>query len=89
MSQLLPFEAQARARRAREHFRFSKKQDAPVRVCLVYPNHYPLAMGNLGFQAVYEIFDGFPGVVCERAFLPDDTGGVTHNPGGAGGNAPA
>ncbi len=29
-------------------------------------------MGNLGFQAVYEIFDRFPGAVCERAFLPDD-----------------
>jgi radical SAM superfamily enzyme YgiQ (UPF0313 family) len=29
-------------------------------------------MGNLGFQAVYEICDQFPGTVCERAFLPDD-----------------
>ncbi len=29
-------------------------------------------MGNLGFQSVYEIFDQFPGAVCERAFLPDD-----------------
>ena len=48
-----------------------------MRVCLVYPNHYSLAMGNLGFQVVYESFDAFPGVVCERAFLPDDTGGVT------------
>ncbi|GBD24883.1 hypothetical protein HRbin30_00197 [bacterium HR30] len=28
-------------------------------------------MGNLGFHAVYEIFDQFPGVVCERAFLPE------------------
>jgi radical SAM superfamily enzyme YgiQ (UPF0313 family) len=27
-------------------------------------------MGNLGFQAVYEIFDRHPGIVCERAFLP-------------------
>jgi radical SAM superfamily enzyme YgiQ (UPF0313 family) len=29
-------------------------------------------MGNLGFQTVYELFDRHPGVVCERAFLPDD-----------------
>lgn len=43
-----------------------------MRVCLVYPNRYAVAMGNLGFQAVYEIIDRFPGVVCERAFLPDE-----------------
>ncbi len=42
-----------------------------MRVCLVYPNRYAVGMGNLGFQAVYEIFDQHPGVVCERAFLPD------------------
>ncbi len=27
-------------------------------------------MGSLGFQTVYRIFDQFPGVTCERAFLP-------------------
>lgn len=51
---------------------FDKTRDAPLRICLAYPNRYPVAMGNLGFQAVYEIFDRFPGAVCERAFLPDD-----------------
>ena len=69
-----------RRRRASERFLFSKKQDAPLRVCLVYPNRYPLAMGNLGFQAVYEIIDSHPGVVCERAFLPDESDGAA--PGG-------
>jgi len=59
-------------RRAAERVLFPKKQDAPLRVCLVYPNVYAVAMGNLGFQVVYEIFDQTPGVVCERAFLPDD-----------------
>ena len=29
-------------------------------------------MGNLGFQTVYELFDRADGVVCERAFLPDE-----------------
>ena len=51
---------------------FEKKQAGTIRVCLVYPNHYRVAMGNLGFQAVYEIFDRHPAVVCERAFLPDE-----------------
>lgn len=64
---------------AREHFRFEKKQDAPTRVCLVYPNRYAVAMGNLGFQAVYEIFDQADGVVCERAFLPDAEEGASGN----------
>ena len=72
MSQLAPYEARLRARRAAERFRFAKKQDAPLRVCLAYANQYPLAMGNLGFQSVYELFDAADGVVCERAFLPDD-----------------
>ncbi len=62
----------ARRRRAAETILFPKTQDAPLRVCLVYPNRYALAMANLGFQAVFEIFDRHPGAVCERAFLPDD-----------------
>jgi len=61
----------ARARRAREQLLFRKKQAATFRVCLVYPNRYHVAMGNLGFQTVYELFDRHPDVVCERAFLPD------------------
>lgn len=59
-------------RRGRERILFSKKQAADIRVCLLYPNRYNVAMGNLGFQAVYEIFDRHPNVVCERAFLPDE-----------------
>lgn len=65
------FEERARSRRQGERFLFTKKQDAPLRVCLVYPSRYPVAMGNLGFQVVYELFDRCEGVVCERAFLPD------------------
>lgn len=41
-----------------------------VHACLVYPNSYALGMSNLGFQAVLGIFRDFPGVSCERAFLP-------------------
>jgi radical SAM superfamily enzyme YgiQ (UPF0313 family) len=65
-------EQRARTRRGREQVLFPKKQAGALRVCLVYPNRYNVAMGNLGFQAVYEIFDRHPEVVCERAFLPDD-----------------
>jgi radical SAM superfamily enzyme YgiQ (UPF0313 family) len=72
VSQLTAYEARLRARRAGERVRFVKTQDAPLRVCLAYANRYPVAMGNLGFQTVYELFDRADGVVCERAFLPDE-----------------
>lgn len=64
-------EERARARLAQETLLFPKKQAAELRVCLIYPNTYPVGMGNLGFQAVYEIVDRHPDHVCERAFLPD------------------
>lgn len=52
---------------------FSRVRSAPLRMCLVYPNRYEVAMGNLGYQAVYAIAGRHPGVVCERAFLPGET----------------
>lgn len=42
-----------------------------LRVALVYPNLYPVAMGNLGFQVVYDQLNQLPGVSCERAVLPE------------------
>ncbi|MBF0526811.1 MAG: radical SAM protein [Deltaproteobacteria bacterium] len=42
-----------------------------IKVALIFPNRYHLAMSNLGFQRVYELFNQAAGVVCERAFLPD------------------
>lgn len=42
-----------------------------MRVCLIYPNTYPLGMTNLGFQTVYHLFNGLASCVCERAFLPE------------------
>lgn len=49
----------------------AKKWGGKLTVCLVYPNHYSVAMSNLGFQAVYSLFNSFDDVLCERAFLPD------------------
>lgn len=40
-------------------------------VCLIYPHNYSTAMSSLGFQTVYRLFNQQPGVICERAFLPD------------------
>jgi len=42
----------------------------------VYPNRYAVAMGNLGFQTVYELIDRHADTVCERAFLPEPERGA-------------
>lgn len=47
------------------------RRGAGVRVCLVYPNRYRLAMGNLGFLTVHAMLNESPDILCERAFLPD------------------
>ena len=49
-----------------------KDHGGQVRVCLVYPNTYRVGMASLGFQTIYHLFNSDPGVVCERAFVPDE-----------------
>src|SRR5687768_18317159 len=48
------------------------KQSGNFRVALCYPNLYYVGMSNLGFQSIYQMLNGLPDVLCERAFLPDD-----------------
>src|SRR5213078_3680977 len=50
------------------------KRGAQLRIALCYPNLYSIGMANLGFQAMYEIFNNIPEVSCERVFLPDSGG---------------
>jgi len=40
-------------------------------VALAFANTYHAGMSNLGFQAVYGLFNAESDVVCERVFLPD------------------
>ena len=47
------------------------KRGAQLRIALCYPNVYSIGMANLGFQAMYELFNKIPEVSCERVFLPD------------------
>lgn len=60
-----------RRRRAAETGAIPAGRGGAISVCLVYPNHYSVAMSSLGFQTVYKLFNDQPDVVCERAFLPD------------------
>src|SRR5436853_1992209 len=48
------------------------KRGAQLRIALCYPNVYEIGMANLGFQAMYELFNRIPEVSCERVFLPDE-----------------
>jgi radical SAM superfamily enzyme YgiQ (UPF0313 family) len=47
------------------------KRGNQLRIALCYPNVYSIGMANLGFQAMYELFNNIPEVSCERVFLPD------------------
>src|SRR5437588_4246746 len=61
----------ALARIANEKVLYERRRGGDISVCVVYPNVYPLGMANLGFQAIYHIFDSTPRVEADRAFLPD------------------
>ena len=60
-----------RDRLAQERGTMVKDWGGKISVALIYPNHYRVAMSNLGFQAVYGILNDDPGIVSERAFLPE------------------
>lgn len=60
-----------RTRRAAETGAIPLRRGGDLSVCLIYPNRYETAMSSLGFQTVYRLLNEQPGVVCERAFLPD------------------
>ncbi len=60
-----------RNRRAAESGSIPQGSGGSLSICLVYPHYYSTAMSSLGFQSVYRLFNEQPGVVCERAFLPD------------------
>jgi radical SAM superfamily enzyme YgiQ (UPF0313 family) len=40
-------------------------------IALAYPNTYYIGMSNLGFQAVYQLFNSHSRICCERVFVPD------------------
>jgi radical SAM superfamily enzyme YgiQ (UPF0313 family) len=61
----------AQERIERERVLFERHLGGDLSVCVIYPNTYPLAMANLGFQAIFRIFDAAPGIATDRAYLPD------------------
>jgi radical SAM superfamily enzyme YgiQ (UPF0313 family) len=47
-----------------------KKWKGRQPVALLYPNTYPLAVSNLGFQLLYRLLNDFDHIVCERFVYP-------------------
>jgi radical SAM superfamily enzyme YgiQ (UPF0313 family) len=45
---------------------------APLSVALAYPSPYAVAMSSLGYQRIYRAIQETDGMMCERAFLPDE-----------------
>src|SRR5258708_36708096 len=56
---------------AREKVLYERSPGGDISVCVIYPNYYRLGVANLGFQAIFHIFQSHPSVPPERAFLPD------------------
>src|SRR5690242_20050275 len=48
-----------------------KPRGLGIDVALAYPNTYYIGMSNLGFQSVYQLFNSYHWVTCERVFAPD------------------
>ena len=47
------------------------RQKGKLSIALAFPNRYYTAMSNLGFQAVYQLFNDQPDTICQRVFLPE------------------
>src|ERR1044072_5711636 len=50
---------------------YHKHRGVGLDIALAYPNNYYIGMSNLGFQAVYQLFNAYDAVNCERVFVPD------------------
>jgi radical SAM superfamily enzyme YgiQ (UPF0313 family) len=61
----------ALARVANERVLYERPRGGDIPVCVVYPNVYRLGMANLGFQAIYHIFESTRRIAADRAFMPD------------------
>lgn len=47
-----------------------KKWKGRLPIALIYPNTYPLAVSNLGFQLVYAFLNDYENILCERFVYP-------------------
>ncbi|MBX2814229.1 MAG: B12-binding domain-containing radical SAM protein [Myxococcales bacterium] len=60
-----------RERRQREQGELSYARDALLRLALLYPSPYRVAMSSLGYLQIYRLANERKRTICERAVLPD------------------
>ena len=48
----------------------TRKEDASLRVCMMYPDTYEVGLPNQGIAILYSILNAQEGISCERAYLP-------------------
>ncbi len=46
------------------------KDEVDVRFCMCFPDVYEIGMSHLGIQILYDMFNKFDGVWCERVYSP-------------------
>ncbi|MHA1315825.1 MAG: B12-binding domain-containing radical SAM protein [Candidatus Helarchaeota archaeon] len=47
-------------------------QGVDLKIALIFPNQYAIALANLAFQELYALFNSFPRIACERfVFSPN------------------
>jgi radical SAM superfamily enzyme YgiQ (UPF0313 family) len=50
---------------------YHKTHGLALDIALAYPNTYYIGMSNLGLQSIYQLFNSYNGINCERVFVPD------------------
>ncbi|MGB9857685.1 MAG: radical SAM protein [Dictyoglomaceae bacterium] len=48
------------------------KRGGDISILLIFPNKYSLSLSNLGYLIIYKLFNDQKGILCERAFIPED-----------------
>ena len=62
----------ARQQLSREQSTIIKDWGGRIPIALIYPDSYYIGMSNLGFHAIYKLFNSYSEVVGERAFWERD-----------------
>ena len=47
-----------------------KKEEVDMRIAFCFPDVYEIGMSHLGIQILYDMFNSFEGVWCERVYSP-------------------
>jgi len=48
------------------------KRGGDVNILLIFPNRYSLSISNLGYLTIYKLFNEQKGILCERAYIPEN-----------------